>query len=137
MNTGTLTWTITPDPGSWSTVWSTTSKPDDTVTFNHGVAFLEGTEYCVNITYVEVDRELAYADVYVSVMDGPERQREIMDALKRATGFIRSQLARSISHLRTFPQVRFHWDPVPERVERLDQIFAELDEEEGFDEQDE
>jgi ribosome-binding factor A len=110
-------------------------KRELTLLFLHEISDprLEG----VNITYVDVDRELAYADVYVSVMDGPERQREIMDALKRATGFIRSQLARSISHLRTFPQVRFHWDPVPERVERLDQIFAELDEEEGFDEQDE
>jgi ribosome-binding factor A len=91
----------------------------------------------VNITYVEVDRELAYADIYVSALDGADRQREILQALKRATGFIRTQLALSISHLRTFPQVRFHWDPVPERVERLDQIFAELDEEEGIDEQDE
>jgi ribosome-binding factor A len=91
----------------------------------------------VNITYVDVDRELAYADIYVSAMDGTDRKREIMDALKRATGFIRKQLATSISHLRTFPQVRFHWDPVPERVERLDQIFAELDEEEGLEEQDE
>ncbi len=91
----------------------------------------------VNITYVEVDRELAYADIYVSVLDGADRQREILQALKRATGFIRTQLAMSISHLRTFPQVRFHWDPVPERVERLDQIYAELDDEEGIDEQDE
>lgn len=91
----------------------------------------------VNITYVDVDRELAYADIYVSALDGTERKQEIMEALKRASGFIRSQLALTISHLRTFPQIRFHWDPVPERVERLDQIFAELDEEEGFNEQDE
>ena len=110
-------------------------KRELTLLFLHEISDprLEG----VNITYVDVDRELAYADIYVSAMDGTERQREIMDALKRATGFIRSQLAKSISHLRTLPQVRFHWDPVPERVERLDQIFAELDEEEGIEEQDE
>lgn len=91
----------------------------------------------VNITYVEVDRELAYAEIYVSALDGSERKGEIMEALKRAAGFIRSQLAMSISHLRSFPELRFHWDPVPERVERLDKIFAELDEEEGLDELDE
>jgi len=91
----------------------------------------------VNITYVDVDRELAYAEVYVSSLEGTERKAEIMEALDRAAGFIRSQLALSISHLRNFPQLRFHWDPVPERVERLDQIFAELEEEEGLDEQDE
>jgi len=91
----------------------------------------------VNITSVEVDRELAFADIYVSVLDGKERKAEIMAALDRAGGFVRSQLAASLSHLRNFPQVRFHWDPVPERVERLDQIFAELDQEEGLKEQDE
>lgn len=90
----------------------------------------------INITSVEVDRELAYADIYVSVLEGSERKDQILKALKRAAGFIRSQLALSISHLRTFPQVRFHWDPIPDRVERLDQIFAEL-EEEGLDDQDE
>lgn len=90
----------------------------------------------VYITSVEVDRELAYADIYVSAMDGSERKDEIMKALNRAAGFIRSQLVMSISHLRTFPEIRFHWDPTPERVERLDQIFAELEEEEGSEDQD-
>lgn len=90
----------------------------------------------VVITSVEVDRELAYADIYISAADGSERKAEIMKALNRASGFIRSQLVLSISHLRSFPQIRFHWDTTPERVERLDQIFAELDEEEGMEDQD-
>lgn len=91
----------------------------------------------INITYVEVDRELAYADVYVSALDGEDRKSEILDALKRAGGFIRSQLALSISHLRTFPQIRFYWDPIPERVDRMDQIFAELEAEEEMKDEDE
>ena len=85
----------------------------------------------VLITSVEVDRELAFADIYITAADGSERKREILAALKKAEGFIRSQLVLSISHLRSFPQIRFHWDPTPERVERLDQIFAELEEEDG------
>ena len=91
----------------------------------------------VNITSVEVDREVSYADIFVSALDGSDRKKDIMAALKRASGFIRSQLASSISHLRTFPQLRFHWDPVPERVGRLDEIFAELDAEEEFKDLDE
>ena len=83
----------------------------------------------VTITAVDLDREISYADIYVSARDGSDRRKDILSALKRASGFIRSQLAVSISHLRTFPQLRFHWDPVPERVDRLDEIFAELDEE--------
>ena len=91
----------------------------------------------LSITGVEVDRELAYADVYVSALDGDARKQDIMKALKKASGFIRSQLAGSVSHLRTFPEIRYHWDSVPDRVTRLDEIFAELEEEEGFKDLDE
>jgi ribosome-binding factor A len=90
----------------------------------------------VTVTSVELDRELDFADIYVSCLDGPDRKAEIMPALNKAAGFIRSQLALSISHLRSFPDLRFHWDPVPERVNRLDQIFAELEEEEQSKDQD-
>jgi ribosome-binding factor A len=91
----------------------------------------------VTVTSVNLDREVTFADVYVSALEGIERKKEIMDALHRAGGFIRSQLAHSLSHLRSFPELRFHWDPIPERVDRLDQIFAELDEEEGIEDLDE
>jgi len=91
----------------------------------------------VNITTVEIDREVSFADIYISAIDGIERKSEILRALKKARGFIRSQLAVSISHLRSFPELRFHWDPVPERVDRLDQIFAELEDEEELKDLDE
>ncbi|MDZ7843664.1 MAG: 30S ribosome-binding factor RbfA [Anaerolineales bacterium] len=84
----------------------------------------------VNVTSVDVDRELAYADVYVSALDGSERKEEILRGLKNAQGFLRSQLANSISHLRSFPHVRFHWDPIPERADRIDQLISELEAEE-------
>lgn len=86
----------------------------------------------VNVTSVKVDRELAYADVYVSAVDGSDRKKEILAGLKSASGYLRSELAHSISHLRHFPEVRFHWDPIPERADRIDRLIAELDaEEEG------
>ena len=91
----------------------------------------------VNITSVNLDREISFADIYISALDGSERKNEIMAAVNKAAGFIRSQLASSISHLRSFPQVRFHWDPIPDRVNRMDQIFAELDEEDEYKELDE
>lgn len=91
----------------------------------------------VNITSVDLDREISFADIYISALDGSERKNEIMAAVNKAAGFIRSQLASSISHLRSFPQLRFHWDPIPDRVNRLNQIFAELDEEEEYKDLDE
>jgi ribosome-binding factor A len=91
----------------------------------------------VNITSIELDREISFADIYISALDGSDRKKEIMVAVNKAAGFIRSQLASSVSHLRSFPQLRFHWDPIPDRVNRLDQLFAELDEEEEYKDLDE
>lgn len=85
----------------------------------------------VNITHVKVDRELSYADIYVSTLEGKDRIEEILAGLKHAKGYLRTELAHQVSHLRTFPQLRFHWDPVPERVDRIDRLIAELDEEEA------
>ena len=77
------------------------------------------------ITDVSVDRELAFADIYVSSLQGPEAAKEILDGFKHAIGFLRSELARRID-LRTFPQLRFHWDPTPERAEHIEQLLDEL-----------
>jgi ribosome-binding factor A len=77
------------------------------------------------ITDVSVDRELAYADIYVSSLQGSEAAQEILAGFKHALGFLRSELARRID-LRTFPRLRFHWDPTPERAEHIEQLLDEL-----------
>ena len=40
----------------------------------------------VNITGVELDREISYADIYVSIRDGSDRKKDAMAGLKRASG---------------------------------------------------
>ncbi len=80
----------------------------------------------VTVTDVEVDRELAYADIFVSAVEGQARKDEVLAGLEHAKGFLRSQLAQRLAHLRTFPRLRFHWDPTPERAARLEQLFAQL-----------
>ena len=77
------------------------------------------------ITDVKVDRELAYADIYVSAIEGVERSREILAGLESASGFIRRALSSRIE-LRTFPHMRFHWDPTPEHADRIEKVLAEL-----------
>lgn len=77
------------------------------------------------VTDVTVDRELAYADIYVSALEGAERAEEILSGLERARGFLRHELAQRVN-LRVFPQLRFHWDPTPERAEYMEQLFAQL-----------
>lgn len=80
----------------------------------------------VSVTDVTVDRELAYADIYVSSIQGAEAAEEILAGFQRAGGFFRSELARRID-LRTFPKLRFHWDPTPEHAEKIEKILDSLD----------
>lgn len=79
----------------------------------------------VFITHVKVDRELAFANIFVSALEGEERSEEILEGFRSASGFLRSQLAHRID-LRSFPQLRFNWDPVPENADRIDKLIASL-----------
>ena len=85
----------------------------------------------VFVTHVKVDRELAYANIFVSALEGVSRSEEILEGFRSAAGYIRRKLAQSLD-LRSFPQLRFHWDPVPENADRIDKLLASLhkDEEE-------
>lgn len=79
----------------------------------------------VQVTDVRVDRELTFADVFVSAVEGQVRKKEVLSGLEHASGFLRSQLAANIE-LRTFPRLRFHWDPTPERADHIERLLASL-----------
>ena len=77
------------------------------------------------ITDVRIDRELAFADVYVSALEGSARSKEILDGLESAAGFLRRELSARVE-VRAFPKLRFHWDPTPENADHIEKILAEL-----------
>ncbi len=77
------------------------------------------------ITDAKVDRELAFADIYVSAVEGAARSAEILAGLEHASGFLRHELAARIE-LRTFPRLRFHWDPTPENADHIERLLADL-----------
>lgn len=79
----------------------------------------------VYVTDVKVDKELAYADIFVSAVEGRARSQEILDGLESASGFVRRTLASRVE-LRVFPRLRFHWDPTPENADRVEKVLAEL-----------
>ncbi len=79
----------------------------------------------ISITDVTVDRELAYADVYVSAIEGQAREKEVMKGLEAATGFFRRKLSKTIE-LRAFPRLRFHWDVTPEHADHIEKLILEL-----------
>ncbi|HMB23127.1 MAG: 30S ribosome-binding factor RbfA [Chloroflexota bacterium] len=76
-------------------------------------------------TDVKIDKELAYADVFVSAVEGAERSADVLAGLESASGFLRRTLAARIE-LRAFPRLRFHWDVTPENADRIERILAEL-----------
>ena len=79
----------------------------------------------VSITGVKVDRELAFADIYISAPDGSQRSREILEVLNHARGFLRTELANRVD-LRIFPRLRFHWDPTPERADHIERLYEQI-----------
>ena len=80
------------------------------------------------VTDVTVDRELAFADVYVSALEGRERAADVLAGLRVASGYVRHLLASRVA-LRSFPSLRFHWDETPERAERLEHVLDGIREE--------
>ena len=77
----------------------------------------------VTIIEANVSRDLAFADVYFTVL--PDKETESVEAaLNQAAGFLRSQLAR-VLNTRTTPKLRFHYDPTIENGARLSRSIDE------------
>ena len=79
----------------------------------------------ISITDVTVDREIAFADVYVSALEGVQRADDVLAGLDHAQGYLRHELSQRID-LRVFPRLRFHWDPTFERAENIERLIASL-----------
>lgn len=81
----------------------------------------------ITITDVNVDRELAYAEVYVCAIEGLSRSQEVLSGLDHAQGYLRSVLAHRMD-LRTFPRLRFHWDSTFEHADHIEHLISTLHE---------
>lgn len=84
--------------------------------------------HLATVTDVEVSRDLAHARVYIGVLEMQEDPDEVMAGLRRAAGFLRGRLARSLK-LRTVPELRFIEDTTERNAQRIasliDQAVAE------------
>ena len=77
------------------------------------------------VTDVKIDKELAFADVYISAVEGASRAPEVLAGLESASGFMRRALSARVE-VRAFPKLRVHWDPTPEHADHIEKILAEL-----------
>jgi len=79
----------------------------------------------VTISEVKVSRDLAYADVYFTLIaqDMSETNvKEGEEVLNSAAGFLRSQLAKSLT-TRVTPRLRFHFDSTIENGAHMDRVI--------------
>ncbi len=78
----------------------------------------------ISVTKVKVTNDLKYAKVYVSILN-PKNRKETLTGLKKASGFIRSELAKRVN-LRNTPELIFELDDSLEYGAKIDTILKEI-----------
>lgn len=81
------------------------------------------TKGLISITSVDVVKDLKYAYVYISVLgDDPDT---ILEGLKRASGYVRNKVGRSVD-LRYTPEIVFRLDQSIEKGVEMSKIINDL-----------
>jgi len=86
----------------------------------------------VVVSAVTMTDDLSIARVYVRVLEevGLDRQDAVVEALRRATGFLRREIGHRLQ-LRHVPSLEFYWDDVVDSALRIESILDEIREEPG------
>ena len=81
----------------------------------------------VNLTGVEVSRDLSHARVFFTLMSdvSEAEQSEIAGVLSKVSGFLRSELAKS-SSMRTVPRISFRFDESVGRGRDMESLLREV-----------
>ena len=78
----------------------------------------------VTITEVEVSHDQSHAKVFFTLLGDEKKIEQTTEGLKRAAGFLRSQLGSRMK-LRTVPQLDFRYDASVERGVALSRLIDE------------
>ncbi len=79
----------------------------------------------VTITRVDVTDDLKSARIFYTVTGGERPRKKASSALKNATGFVRSHLAK-ILNLRYTPALKFIYDAKAEKVREMEVLLDEI-----------
>ncbi|MCS6885271.1 MAG: 30S ribosome-binding factor RbfA [Acidobacteriota bacterium] len=77
----------------------------------------------VSVTAVKLAKDLSVAKVYFEVTDNQDIS-VILEALKKAAGFIRYQLSLRLQ-LRKVPELLFFYDETSKKASRIEQLLRE------------
>lgn len=78
----------------------------------------------VTVTSVKLSPDLRHARVYISVLE-EEREAEAIEALRRAGGFLRRELAGRLQ-LRNVPSLDFHADPTLRHGAHIEELLSRV-----------
>ena len=78
----------------------------------------------ISVTDVKITPDQKYAKVYVSIF-GKENKNRVIEALKKATGFIKRELGRRV-RMRNMPDITFELDNSMEYGEHMDKVIKEV-----------
>ena len=78
----------------------------------------------ISVTKVKVTKDLKYARVYVSILNA-KSVAGTLSALKKSSGFIRTELAKRIN-LRNTPELVFELDDSIEYGTKIDEILKKI-----------
>jgi len=76
------------------------------------------------VTAVECSPELDHAKVYVTTLGSDDDRAAVIEGLRSASPFIRSQLGRRL-HMRRIPELHFEYDRVLQEALRIERLLRE------------
>lgn len=79
----------------------------------------------VSVTRVELSGDLRHARVYVSVLGTDKQRDESLQALRRASGFLRRELGQRI-RMRRVPELDVRHDPGLDATQRVAELLREV-----------
>ena len=85
----------------------------------------------VSVMDVEVAADLKTAKAFVGVFGDVEEKERVLVALRASSGFIRRELAKDFSQIKTVPDVMFFLDTTMEQATKIDSILEEIKSEEN------
>ncbi|MFZ5943659.1 MAG: 30S ribosome-binding factor RbfA [Bacillota bacterium] len=79
----------------------------------------------ISITSVKVTGDLRFAEIFVSHYGNKEEQQDVLNALKKAAGFMRLELGKRI-RLRYTPELIFKFDDSIEHGAKISAILTQI-----------
>ena len=79
----------------------------------------------VTLTAVKVSKDLRHARIYFSLLEAEGDKDEVLQGLRRATGYIRAKVAKRLQ-LRFVPEIEFLYDEASANADRIEKLLREV-----------